>query len=123
MPEEVPRNTWTEPSTCMSRMLEERPAFRSFDRSFTCPKPGFPIHKFGMEFPDRLGSECGLKSKAALVCKPVCSNENPCARERSSVNDLVLECHGTIRQSIRGNTPLPPTSAKYDTIVPLHRRV
>jgi hypothetical protein len=83
----------------------------------------FQFTKFGMEFPDRLGSECGPKSKAALVCKPVCSNEKS-VRPREvveCVNDLVFRVtRNDPANRIRGNTSLPPPmTGEYDAIVPI----
>jgi superfamily II DNA or RNA helicase len=80
----------------------------------------FQFSKFGMEFPDGLGSECGPRSKAALVCHPVCSNEHP--REVvECVNDLVSRVsRKEPANRIRGNTSLPPPmTGEYDAIVPI----
>jgi hypothetical protein len=83
----------------------------------------FQFTKFGLEFPDRLGSECGPKSKAALVCKPVCGDEKS-ARPREveeCVNDLVFRVsRKDPANRIRSNTSLPPPmTGEYDAIVPI----
>jgi hypothetical protein len=83
----------------------------------------FQFTKFGMEFPDLLGSECGPMSKAALACKPSCSSEKS-TRPREvddCVNDLVFRVSRTEPANrIRSNTSLPPPmTGEYDAIVPI----
>ena len=85
----------------------------------------FQFSKFGLDFPDQLGSECGPKSKAVVFCQPVAKEEtgkSTLPREVAEcVNDMVFRVSRKEQANrIRGNTFLPPTmTGEYDAIVPI----
>ena len=84
----------------------------------------FQFSKFGLDLPDKVSTECGPKSKTALVSPESSDSEGP-QHPREVVDclsDMVyrVSWKDTLHQLMKLNSSLPPLlTGEYDAIVPI----